>query len=79
MSLLQTIVGKRVNIKASGSGELFEIKSVDEKTLDVVAIGENEKAERTFKVFDLTTLDNKTAVQENIVKRLEVIEAALKI
>lgn len=80
MSLLQTFVGKRVNMKTSGSGELFEIKSVDEKTLEVIAVGENDtKTEKKFKVVDLTTLNSKEAVQENIVARVLAIEKKLGI
>lgn len=79
MSLLQNFVGKRVNIKASGSAELFEIKSVDEETLEVVVVGENRKTQETFKVFDLTTLRVEPAVQENIVTRIQALEAAGKV
>lgn len=69
-----------MNIKASGSCELFEIKSIDEKTLEVVAVGENDlKTERIFSIFDLKTIDTKPAVQENIVARMQIIEEKLGI
>ena len=74
-SILSTFVGRRVNIPASGSFELFTITAIDPVTLLVSAIGENNpNVTRSFKLADLKSQDTTDGVFENLLARVIALE-----